>query len=155
VRSRPRPTARCTLLALAALAVCACDQARPAAGVQVEDAYLPAPPGDVAAVYFRVRDRSGAGDTLVGVQSPRAAAMLHQTVIEGGTAQMRPAEDGLPVPPGGVLELRPGGAHVMLMGISEPLAVGETVPLELHFERAGTVTVQAPVVSLADALEER
>lgn len=49
------------------------------------------------------------------------------------------------VPSGQVVKLAPGGLHLMLMDLTRPLEVGQTVTMELHFRRAGTVTVDAAV----------
>ena len=57
---------------------------------------------------------------------------------------MRPVAD-IPVPAGQTVRLRPGGLHVMLIGLTEPLRQGATVPLTLRFERAGEVTVQLEI----------
>jgi copper(I)-binding protein len=55
--------------------------------------------------------------------------------------------DAIPVPARGAVTLRPGGLHLMLIGLTRPLAAGETVPVTLRFERAGevqaTLAVQA------------
>ena len=52
---------------------------------------------------------------------------------------------GFPVPANGTVELKPGGFHIMLMNLTEPLEAGDSVELELTFEKAGTVKVTAPV----------
>ena len=49
------------------------------------------------------------------------------------------------VPAGGTAELKPGGLHVMLIGLSQPLTLGTKIPLTLTFERAGPVTVEVMV----------
>jgi len=58
-----------------------------------------------------------------------------------GVMQMRPLPDGLPIPAGGTVELRPGGHHLMLMDLKEALVEGETVEVTLTFETAGEVVV--------------
>jgi copper(I)-binding protein len=120
-------------------------------GLAIEDPYLPAPAGDVAALYFVAVDREGGGDRLLGASSDAADDVaLHRTVEEGGALRMQPAPEGLAVPPGGVLRLEPGGAHVMLSRLSTPLVKGDTIVVRLRFERAGVVEVEVPVVSYAD-----
>ena len=59
--------------------------------------------------------------------------------------RMRPVEGGLELPAGGDLLLTRGEAHVMLMGLEEPLEDGATFPLTLIFETAGEVKVEVPV----------
>lgn len=102
-------------------------------------------PGGASAAYFTV-STDGAADRLIAVSSPVAARVeLHShTVDEAGVARMRPVA-AVAVEPGSPTALVPGGLHVMLMGLDRPLSEGETVPLTLVFERAGELTVEAPV----------
>jgi periplasmic copper chaperone A len=65
-------------------------------------------------------------------------------VEEGGVMKMRPA-GSLEIPPGGEVRLEPGGLHVMLMQLQQPLEEGGQVPITLVFEKAGEITVSAPV----------
>jgi copper(I)-binding protein len=58
--------------------------------------------------------------------------------------RMRPVAD-IPVPANGSVTLQPGGLHLMLIGLTQPLAVGQSVPVTLRFERAGEVTIQLAV----------
>lgn len=71
---------------------------------------------------------------VVGVASPAAAAVeLHSSSMEGGVMRMR-ALDTLVLPAGKQVELKPGGMHVMLMGLAKPLAAGDTFPLVFTIE---------------------
>jgi copper(I)-binding protein len=71
---------------------------------------------------------------------------LHTVQRDGEVMRMREV-DAIPVPARGAVTLRPGGLHLMLIGLTRPLAAGETVPVTLRFERAGevqaTLAVQA------------
>ena len=96
--------------------------------------------------------RSPADSSLVAVSSPVAKIVeVHQMKMEGGMMKMN-AVDKLALPAGKVVELKPGGYHVMLMDLVKPLKEGDTVPLQLTFEdRAGRksmVEVKAAVKSL-------
>jgi hypothetical protein len=71
-------------------------------------------------------------------------ADAHETKAEGGVMKMRPL-DKPEIAPGQALEFKPGGAHVMLMGLKHPLKEGESFPLVLTFEKAGTVSVAVKV----------
>jgi copper(I)-binding protein len=51
----------------------------------------------------------------------------------------------LPVPAGGSVEMKPGGYHVMLLGLTRDLKLGDTVDVTLTFEQAGVMTIEAPV----------
>jgi copper(I)-binding protein len=74
---------------------------------------------------------------LVGVSTPVAGvAELHEMKMDGDVMRMRPVRM-LDLPAGRTIELKPGGYHLMLMDLKQPLAVGSTVPLTLHFRDAG------------------
>jgi copper(I)-binding protein len=121
-------------------------------GLAVYAPRIPEPASDVAALYFTARDRSGRGDRLLGA-STRAArhTMLHRSVTRGERTGMRPAADGIPIPPQGELALEPGGYHVMLAELAQPLEEGDSVDVELEFERAGKLVLRVPVVAASEA----
>ena len=89
---------------------------------------------------------------LVGVASPAAkVAEIHASEVKDGVMQME-AIDALPLPAGKAVAFRPGGHHVMLLGLTRALAKGEKVPLTLTIEEKGgkrhTVQVDADVRAL-------
>lgn len=100
------------------------------------------PPGAVAsAVFFTVRNDGAVDDALVSASSTACEVVeLHTHVVENGVARMRQVPR-IAVPAGGVAELRPGGDHVMLIGLHGDLAAGDLVTVDLVFEHAGTVQV--------------
>lgn len=96
-------------------------------------------------VYLRLDAGEGGGDRLIAVESPAAAkASLHETVISDGVVMMRPL-DAIPLTPGAPVELTPGAAHIMLMGLKRPLKAGTVIELTLIFARAGRVRIMVPV----------
>jgi copper(I)-binding protein len=103
------------------------------------------PPGaDVGAVYLTIANKGGATDRLVSVTSPAAgSAMVHQTVEENGVSTMRETDGS--IAPGTTLDMKPGGSHIMLMGLKGPLKEGETVDVTLAFEKSGEVKTTAKV----------
>jgi periplasmic copper chaperone A len=108
------------------------------------------PPGaKTGGVFFTVENRGEIGDTLIRASSPVAGIVeLHQMSIEAGMMKMRaiPAVD---VKPGGKLELKPGGYHLMLFDLRQPLKKGDKFPLTLTFARAGTLEVSVVVEDMA------
>jgi copper(I)-binding protein len=118
-----------------------------AAGVAVYAPRIVEPAADVAALYFVVVDHAGLGDRLLGVQSSVGEAMLHESLDEQGVARMRRALAGFAVPAHGELRLEPGGPHVMLVGLREPLAIGQRIRVTLEFERVGHLSLEVPVVA--------
>lgn len=103
------------------------------------------PPGvPTGAVYFGVTS-NGAEDTLTGAATPVAArAMLHRTIEKDGQSTMVHVKR-VPVGPGKPISFQPGGYHLMLMQLKQPLEEGERFPLTLHFENAGDIRVQVVV----------
>lgn len=88
------------------------------------------------------------GDRLVSASAPVSERVeLHTHIMDGGVAKMREVP-AIEVPANGVVELKPGGLHVMLMGLKAPLKEGGTFPLTLKFEKQGAVTVDVPVKAL-------
>jgi copper(I)-binding protein len=114
--------------------------------VTVEKAWARAttPSQTVGGIFFTLTD-TGAPDRLVSVSSPIATTLeLHETVKDGDVMKMRPVP-GLPIAAGQSVELKPGGYHVMAMGLKQPLTLGKTFPLTLTFEKAPPVTVTVTV----------
>lgn len=112
-------------------------------------------PGQSNGGGFMTITNIGTGaDRLVSGSSPAAAKVeIHTMSMDGGIMRMRPIKDGLDVPAGGKLELKPGGYHIMLIGLKAPLERGKLVPLTLKFEKAGTTTVNLKVESITYGME--
>jgi copper(I)-binding protein len=96
---------------------------------------------------------SAQGGRLVSAASPVAGVVeIHEMRMSGSTMQMRALTDGLELPAGKTVELKPGGYHVMLMDLKQPLKAGDTVPLSLVVEGADkkreTLQLQLPVKAL-------
>ena len=140
---------RC-VAALALLASVATAQTPPVIGANalvVQDAWVRAtPPGaDIAAAYMTLRNAGTTPITVTGVASPIAGhAMIHETKVEGGQSKMRPHEQ-LAIAPGATVKLQPGGLHVMMHDLKQPLTVGEKVPLVIQLSGGGTVEATATV----------
>jgi periplasmic copper chaperone A len=135
------------LAGLALLASAAMAQQSP---LIVQDAWVRATPGtDVAAAYLTLRNAGGSPVTVIGIESPIAMhAMIHETTTEGGQSRMRPYER-LIVAPGSAVKFEPGGLHVMLHGLKQPLTVGQSVPLVVRLAGGATLQVTAAVRPLS------
>jgi copper(I)-binding protein len=88
-----------------------------------------------AAAYLTIVNRGG-DDKLLKVSTPIGQATLHSTTMDNGVMRMRPL-DMLPVPAGSQVELKPGGMHIMIMGVKQPLVAESSFPLTLQFDRSG------------------
>lgn len=135
--------------------------------VAVRDAWS-RPAVDTGAAYFTIVNGGKADDRLVEAASPAAAHVeLHESLhvaspgaggmqgpsamsgmsgasMSSGAIGMKRV-DAIVIPAGGTVTLKPGGYHVMLIGLKQPLKAGDSVKLHLRFAKAGTIDVTAPV----------
>ena len=99
--------------------------------------------------YLTIKNTGTTPDRLVEVRSPAAAAaQVHEMKMEGNVMRMRELDGPLEIKPGETVTLAPGGMHLMMMGLKEPLKQGEKVPLTLVFEKAGKIDVELVVVAM-------
>ena len=99
------------------------------------------------AAYFTVVNQGALVDRLVAVESQVAdRTELHGHLMEQGVMKMRPVE-AIEVAPGEPAVLKPGGLHVMFMGLRAPLAEGSRFPLTLVFARAGRIEIEVMVMA--------
>ena len=119
------------------------------ASVQVEHPWARPSAGQTGAVYMTIANTGPVDDRLVSAATPVAdQAQLHTEVNDKGIIKMRPVS-AIDVKPGGQTMLKPGGLHLMLIGLKQPLKVGESFPLTLTFEKAGTLDVTVSVEKAA------
>ncbi|MDE3029014.1 MAG: copper chaperone PCu(A)C [Paracoccaceae bacterium] len=91
--------------------------------------------------YLTIRNNSDQPDYLTGVSAVFADAELHVSKVDAnGISSMAPVAS-LEIPAHGAVDLKPGGNHIMMMGLSRVLKQGTTVPITLTFKNAGKVTV--------------
>lgn len=92
---------------------------------------------------------SPAADRLIGGSTPVAQRFeLHTMAMKGDVMEMRQV-DAIDLPAGKKVELKPGGLHVMFIGLKAPLKVGDKVPVTLKFEKAGELKVDFQVAHKA------
>jgi copper(I)-binding protein len=116
------------------------------ATVEITDPWCrPTPNGAQAgACYLTIK--SSHDNTMTGVATPLAAnAAVHDMSMAGGVMSMSEMTGGLPLKGKEKVELKPGGKHLMLTGLTGPLVEGSAVPLTLTFSDTPAMTVQAPV----------
>jgi copper(I)-binding protein len=147
-------------LALALLTLSACSPGGTGSGaastVEVAGAICrPTPVGrQMTGCYLTLTTTTA--DRLVSVTSPAAnLVQIHESRIESGMMMMNELKEGLPLPAGETVALAPGGNHLMLLGVEEPLVAGDTVALTLTFESSSpvevTATVGQPAVGVSSA----
>lgn len=109
------------------------------------------PPGITIGVAYFVIDNRGPKDRLLRVSSPAAKqAELHISVMEDGIMQMRPLKT-VEVGQRAIVKFEPGGKHVMLIGLQQPLKAGDEFPLTLTFEKSGSVRTMVHVFGLGQS----
>ncbi len=120
--------------------------------VVVEDAWSRASIGvsRPGAAYMTVRNTGDEAVTLTGLATPLATMPeIHETKTNAeGVSSMTPAGE-ITIEAGESVALEPGGLHVMLMKLQEPMTEGETFPLTLTFSDGGEVTVEVPILGIA------
>lgn len=105
----------------------------------------------IGAAYLTLTNRGAAPDRLIGVRSEVAERVeLHTNLSTDGMMQMRPL-DSVVLPPGQSVRFEPSGLHLMLVNLKAPLQDGSEFPLQVIFERAGTLTVQVKVGAVGAA----
>ncbi len=122
------------------------------ASVQVTDAWCrPSPNGArVGACYLTLT--AAQDDRLTGFSTPSATkAEIHTMSTEGGMMQMRQLTEGVALPAGRSVALKPGAEHLMLIDLVAPLVEGQDATLNLTFQSAPAITVQASIQAPAAA----
>ena len=108
-----------------------------------------APGQPIGGGYLTLDNQGPAGDRLLGASTAVATRVeLHSMTMDGDVMRMR-ALDAIDLPAGRGVALKPGGTHLMLVGLKAPLKTGEKFPLKLRFEKAGEVEVVVNVEGAA------
>jgi len=102
--------------------------------------------------FLVIKNAGTTADRLIAAKSPAADKVeVHEMKMDGNVMRMRAVEKGLDIPPGATVELKPGGFHVMFMGLKAPFAKDAKVPLTLVFEKAGSIDVELAVEAIGAA----
>lgn len=108
------------------------------------------PNAPVGGGFVTIENTGTEADRLVSVASPVSPnVQLHEMAMDGDVMKMRPLDGGVDIPAGETVTLSPGGTHIMFMGITQSFVEGETVPVTLTFEKAGTVELELQVMGPA------
>jgi hypothetical protein len=101
------------------------------------------------AAYMTVSNTGSAAQRLSCVSSDAAAqCQIHEMTMDGGVMKMRPVQGGLEVKPGETVMLKPGGFHIMLVGLKEPLQAGKSLDATFKVEGGDTVQVEFPIAAI-------
>ena len=92
--------------------------------------------------FLTVTNSGAEGDRLIAAASDISGRVeIHEMTMDGDVMRMRELADGLPIPAGETVELKPGGYHIMFMDLDRPFVEGEAIDVLLTFEKAGDVPV--------------
>ncbi len=119
--------------------------------LKIKHAWTRVPPGvsTATAGYLTIYNNGDEPDTLIGSTTKVAKKLaIHEMKLTDGVMKMRPVENGIPIPPNSLIELKPGGFHLMFTNLTKPLNEGQSVPVSLIFEKAGEVTVMFNVAKV-------
>ena len=104
------------------------------------------PAVSVGAIYFSITNAGATADRLLSVSTPAADKVeLHESRTAQGVVEMR-AVPSVECPPGATVKSEPGGLHVMLIGLTQPLKAGSEIPVSLQFRDAGVLRLKVPVI---------
>lgn len=104
------------------------------------------PNAPVAGGFLDITNAGTVDDRLISASAPISnVTQIHEMAMEGDVMKMRELPEGLVIPAGETVTLRPGGYHVMFMDLTGPFLEGEKITLRLTFEIAGEVDVMMPV----------
>jgi copper(I)-binding protein len=118
-------------------------------GIQVAHPWARPSTGQTGAVYMTIANQGPVDDRLVSAETPVAdQAQLHTEINDKGIMKMR-AVPAIAVKPGAQTMLKPGGLHLMLIGLKQALKIGDSFPLTLTFEKAGKLNVTVTVEKAA------
>jgi copper(I)-binding protein len=129
------------------------DESHKSQGIKVVDAWAKASLAGTTngAAFVTLSNQSGEADRIVAAETSVAAkAKLHTHLMDDGIMRMRPLA-AVELESGETATMAPGGLHVMLLGLTEPLKESKSFPLTLFLERSGPVHVEV-MVKAANAI---
>jgi len=100
----------------------------------------------VGGAYMTITNTGNVPDRLLGGSSDASSRFeIHEMSMENGVMKMRPLGKGLEIKPGQTVEFKPGGYHLMFVGLKAQFEEGQHVKATLEFEKAGSVAVEFAV----------
>jgi uncharacterized protein YcnI/copper(I)-binding protein len=126
--------------------------------LKISNPWTRATPGGatVAAGYVTIANTGTDTDRLIGGSFPVSARVeVHDMTMTDGVMKMRELADGLEIKPGATVTLAPGGLHLMMMDLKQPVEVGAPIKAQLKFEKAGPVDVEFTVSPIGSQSSQR
>ncbi|HRX36031.1 MAG TPA: copper chaperone PCu(A)C [Aestuariivirga sp.] len=104
--------------------------------------------GSVAAGFMTIQNTGTEDDRLLKATAEITSnVQLHAMTMDGDVMKMAEMPDGIPIPAGQTVELKPRSLHIMFMGLASPVMEGEDIKGTLVFEKAGTVDIDYEVMA--------
>jgi copper(I)-binding protein len=123
-----------------------------AGALKIDHPWSRATPGGakVGGGYLTIENTGATADRLVSISAPAIAgrAEIHEMAVTNGVMTMRPLDGGVAIAPGGRVEFKPGGYHIMFMELKQPLKQGDSIKGSLTFEKAGSVEIEFKVEAI-------
>jgi copper(I)-binding protein len=122
-------------------------QTSPANAISIEQPWARATPvgARTGAAYVTIVNHGSSADRLIRASTPLAEKVqFHQENDDNGIMRMREMS-AVAIGPGTSVTLKPGGTHIMILGLKQQLREGQTFPLTLEFETAGKIELQVPI----------
>jgi periplasmic copper chaperone A len=119
--------------------------------IQITQPWARATPkgASTGAAYMTVTNGGTTAQHLNCVSSAAAAeCQIHEMTMDGGVMKMRPVQGGLEVKPGETVTLKPGGFHLMLVGLTQPLQAGKSLDATFKVDSGSTVQVTFPIAAI-------
>ena len=102
-----------------------------------------------AAAYMTIRNTGATADKLIGASSTMVGKIeIHEMRMDNGVAKMRQLQR-IVIAPNSSVKLKPGGLHLMLIGLKKPIVAGAKFGVTLKFEKAADVKLELPVKTLS------
>jgi len=122
-----------------------------AGAIKISDAWARnSAPGAPSAGFLMVKNQGDTDDTLLSVEGDFAKKLeLHRTMEVDGVMKMVHQAEGIVIPAGAMVSFKPGGYHLMFMGLTKNFEVDEVYEVDLVFEKAGRIRVELPVKTMA------
>ncbi len=99
--------------------------------------------------FLTIVNKGAVADRLIAARSAASDKVeIHEMKMDGNVMRMRELEKGLEIPAGATVMLKPGGYHIMFMGLKAPFAKDTKVPVTLVFEKAGSLDIVLDVEAL-------
>jgi periplasmic copper chaperone A len=135
-------------LLIAPFAAPACAEEIKAGDLVISQGWSRATPGGakIGGGYLTIENKGAAPDRLIHSSGDFAGKIeVHEMAMKNGVMTMRPLDNGLTIEPGKTVKLAPGGFHLMMFDLKNPLKQGDKVSVILEFEKAGKVTLSLDV----------